>query len=127
MPHADIYSIDGIEHAKNLKSLKVGYSRIQSLEPLRDLVQLERIDFHDNMITSVEPLKNLTKLTHMTLSDNYIKDITPLKSLTNLESYMCTTIELVRFKLSKTFLNWIDCMLWGITLVISVLLIICLT
>ena len=80
-----ITDLTGLEHATNLNDLNLGLNRIDNLEPLASLIQLETLDLLGNRIKDITPLANLRNLTTLILSYNQVSDLTPLANLINLE------------------------------------------
>lgn len=103
-----IYSIKGVEHLTNLKTLEVHKNNIKDLTPISNLKNLRTLSIGDNPISNLSPLNNLTNLVdlqmfrintndlsqiknlgnlvHLKISGNAIEDIQPLKGLTSLEA-----------------------------------------
>ena len=79
-----ITDLTGLEHAKDLKSLKLGGNRISDVTPLAGLTQLKFLDLHFNEIRDITPLAELRYLTNLNLASNQISDIQPLVALTQL-------------------------------------------
>ncbi len=84
--NSGISSLQGLEHAVNLKFLHLTQSLISNLIPLKNLVSLEVLKLYDNKISDVTPLANLTNLENLNLSANQIRNIVSLANLTNLEN-----------------------------------------
>ena len=94
---ANIHVLTGLQHAHNLKTLRLGSNNIVDLSPLAELTQLTSLNLAFNVspvsvngLTDVTPLENLTKLRTLNLGGNYITDVTPLEKLpklTNLEMW----------------------------------------
>ncbi|WP_272878967.1 excalibur calcium-binding domain-containing protein [Rothia nasimurium] len=100
-----ITSLQGVENLKNLKQLLIGgaskstgkINQVTSLEPLRNLTELENLTADNNLITDLSPLTNLNKLSRVILANNnsqerlgtkptVVMDVSPLanKPLTTL-------------------------------------------
>jgi internalin A len=78
-----IYTIERLE---NLTELRLAGKNITEIPvQIRCLVNLERLDLHNNQITNLEPLKYLVKLEKLYLENNGIADLEPLKYLVKLE------------------------------------------
>lgn len=67
-----IVSLQGLEHAKNLKYIELSNNKIQDLSPLSNLTKLEYANLSRNKITDITCIKDLDKLTIIQLEDNYI-------------------------------------------------------
>ena len=95
--NANIHVLTGLQHAHNLKTLRLGRNNIADVSPLAELTQLtslnlssNRSSFSVNGLTDVSPLENLTQLRTLNLGGNYITDVSPLENLpklTNLEMW----------------------------------------
>jgi len=59
-------------------------NNIKDLSPLRNLENLVRLDFSNNIVSDLSPVSSLENLEVITFRDNNISDITPLKHLDNL-------------------------------------------
>lgn len=70
-----ISSLKGLEEAKNLYSLNIGYNNISDLTPLSNLQSLEYIYLLGNQVTDISSLTNLPSLRILDLSDNNIIDV----------------------------------------------------
>ena len=82
---SDIASLQGLEHAINLRFLHLSSSQIVDLTPLANLVSLEVLKLYDNEVLDITPLANLTNLQELNLSGNQITDVAPLANLVNLK------------------------------------------
>ncbi|MXV73545.1 leucine-rich repeat domain-containing protein, partial [Candidatus Poribacteria bacterium] len=80
-----ISSLQGLEHAVNLRFLHITHSLLSDLTPLKDSVSLTVLKLWENEISDITPLVNLTNLEELQLSDNHIREIAPLSGLTNLQ------------------------------------------
>ena len=79
-----IRDLTGLEHATNLKRLKLGKNRITDLSPLAGLNSLAwELDLHSNAISDISPLAGLTHLAVLNLKSNEITDLSPLAGLTD--------------------------------------------
>ena len=73
-----ISSLQGLEHAVNLRFLHITHSLFSDLTPIKNLVSLEVLKLWDNEISDIKPLANLANLEELHLSGNEITDISPL-------------------------------------------------
>ena len=80
-----ISSLQGLEHAVNLRFLHLTHSLFSDLTPLKNLVSLEVLKLYGNEISDITPLANLTNLENLNLSGNQIRNVAPLSKLTNLQ------------------------------------------
>ncbi len=88
---SDISSLQGLEHAVNLRLLHITHSLISDLTPLKNLETIEVLKLWGNKISDITPLTNLTNLEELHLSENQIRDVAPLSGLTNLRLLDLTT------------------------------------
>ncbi|CEN83813.1 internalin A-like protein/ S-layer protein [[Clostridium] sordellii] len=81
-PRRGIKSLEGLEYAKNLKTLKVSMNRITDLTPIKDLTNLEFLEVFRNEISDLTPLKNLKNLEHLDIYNNKgIVNLEPISKL----------------------------------------------
>ena len=80
-----IRSLEGLQHAKNLKFLHVGKGQISDLTPLSGLLNLHTLKLEVHQIVDISPLSKLKNLRELRLEGNSISDLTPLSGLLNLE------------------------------------------
>ena len=75
-------SLHGIERLKNLHSLRLNGSGLQSaaLAPLATLSQLDTLDLSNNQLVDLVALASLRKLRLLVLAQNSIVDLAPLDS-----------------------------------------------
>ncbi|SEN36926.1 Leucine Rich repeat-containing protein [Mesobacillus persicus] len=113
-----VTDLSGIEYATNLKKLDLGYTNIESLEPLtklpnlfeldlmysglKDITELSNIkslkslNLRDNLIENADLLKDLQELEELNLKMNYVTDIQFLTSLPNLKKVNLNDLPLDR-------------------------------
>lgn len=70
-----LQSISGIDKAKNLERLDLGYHKIVDITPLQTLTNLSFLNIADNKIKDISCLALCKNLEHLFLSNNPIKDI----------------------------------------------------
>lgn len=80
-----IRDLTGLEHATNLRALRLPYNQIDDLSPIAGLSQLTELIINDNRIKDIAPLSGLLQLQNVDLHRNLIEDLAPLAGLTNLE------------------------------------------
>jgi len=80
-----IQDLEPLEGLINLERLYLGSNKIQDLEPLAGLTNLERLYLGNNKIQDLEPLEGLINLKFLYLGSNKIQDLEPLEGLINLE------------------------------------------
>lgn len=79
----DISSLEGLQHALNLRYLDLENNAISDLTPLADLILLEQLLLGNNVISDITTLAKLTGLTWLRLDNNpEVGDISALASLT---------------------------------------------
>ena len=66
--------------------IKLNKNKISDLKPLKDLANLQSLDFADNTIKDISPLANLKGLQYIELTNNQIEKLEPLSGLTSLTS-----------------------------------------
>ena len=107
LENKDISDLQGIQYLTNIKKLYLRGNNIKSIEPLKNLTDLEvlalnnnkiedikslsylknlvELDLQGNKVTDVSPLKGLAKLKQLSLMNNKVSDISKLGNLVNLE------------------------------------------
>ena len=85
-PGKKIKDLTGIQHATNLKTLRLPFNEIRDITLLTELTQLEQLRLTSNRMSDVSPLAKLVNLSALTIDDNRISDLSPLTALTNLLS-----------------------------------------
>ena len=81
----EIESLEGLQHATNLRLLDLWNNRISDLTPLSNLHNLEELGLSGNVIKDVSPLAGLINLLVLTIENNQITDVEPLRGLTQLQ------------------------------------------
>ncbi len=81
-------NLTGLEHATNLRDLRIAQNPIEDLSPIANLTQLEELHFWQDPLRptnlNLRPLTHLTNLRMLVLSGNGITDISPLANLQHL-------------------------------------------
>ena len=85
LPWMNIFSLQGLEHATNLKSLNLSNNFIEDLKPLEKLTELEDLNLTNNKIKNPESLGKLTKLRQLVLRKNLMNSLDFMNNL-NVES-----------------------------------------
>ena len=80
-----VSDLGGLEHALNLRVLKLPGNEIEDLTALSGLHRLRDLDLSGNRIKDVAPLRGLAALRRLDLRDNAVADIGPLAGLAALE------------------------------------------
>lgn len=104
-----IESLEGLQHAVNLRSLIVPEHHIERLEPIRNLKHLEFLVLEGNNISDIKPLSNLVGVNRLVLFKNQIEDIKPLSGLTNLTDLLIHNNRIKDISALKELpLRWLD-------------------
>ena len=82
----EIESLEGLQHAPNLRLLNLSINRISDLTPLANLHSLEELELDRNIIKDISPIAELTNLLVLTLRRNLITNVEALSGLTNLRA-----------------------------------------
>ena len=82
----DLTSLDSLRKLKTLRRLEINNAGLTDIEPLSELTQLETLRLGDNHISDLSPLSNLKNLKTLELWGNLISDLTPLAELTQLNN-----------------------------------------
>ena len=80
-----VSDLGGLEHAINLRVLRLPGNEIEDLTALSGLRRLKVLDLSGNRIRDVAPLRGLAALRRLDLRDNAVADIAPLAGLAALE------------------------------------------
>ena len=88
-----IESLEGLQYAKSAKMIDICYTsniegkKIDSVEPLAPLTQLQTLYLKQDGITDISPLGSLVNLEQLDVSGNYeIADITAVKDMSKLQT-----------------------------------------
>ena len=81
---ANIRNLTGLEHATNLKDLRLDRNAISDISVLAGLTDLTGLGLDENSISDISTLAGLTNLTNLLIGGNNISDISTLAGLTNL-------------------------------------------
>lgn len=86
-----IIKLDPLAELTDLKILYCGFNyKIESIEPLSYLPNLERLGCDNNQIIDLNPLRKLKKLRVLDCGKNIIESLKPLEDLTNLQYLDCS-------------------------------------
>lgn len=75
-----IANLSGIEFT-GLSAINVSINQIATIEPLRGMPDLTRVDLFDNQISNLQPLAGLGHMTSLDFSFNQVADLQPLTHL----------------------------------------------
>ena len=81
---ANIRNLTGLEHATNLKDLRLDRNAISDISVLAGLTDLTGLGLDENSISDISALAGLTNLTNLLIGGNNISDISVLAELTDL-------------------------------------------
>lgn len=105
---ANIFSLDGMEYAINLKNLDLANNFIENITPISTLSRLETLNLANNKILNAEDLGRLDKLKKLSLKKNLITNIDFLSRLSleeldisynsNLKTYVEESLDLTKLK-----------------------------
>ena len=77
----EVRDLTGLEHCINLTNLNCQSNKIENIDALAQMPQLEWLFLNNNAITDIAPLAGLTKLDLLSLSGNPITSLAPLADL----------------------------------------------
>ena len=81
-----ISDLTGLEHAHNLRELRLELNTISDVSSLSKLTQLRDLKLNRNDISDISPLKTLSNLQILAIGSNDILDISSLTELTQLKT-----------------------------------------
>ena len=84
--YKEIESLEGLQHAPNLRLLDLDGNRISDLTPLANLTNLVELGLDRNRVSDISLLAGLINLQVLTIDENRISDLTPLVNLHSLEA-----------------------------------------
>jgi Leucine-rich repeat (LRR) protein len=82
----DLTTLDSLRELKTLRRLEINHAGITNIDALSELTQLEILTLVDNQISDLSPLRNLKNLKRLYLHFNLISDVSPLAELTQLNN-----------------------------------------
>jgi len=82
--YSNINSIEPIRKLINLKELRMPKTSVSSLEPIRELFDLRILDASNTKITSIDPLVNARNMESLNISSTNVTKLDALKNLRNL-------------------------------------------
>ena len=106
-----------IRNPEEVIELDCSNNQIETLEPIRELTNLQKLYCYGNQLTTLEPIRELTNLQILVCSNNQLITLEPIRELTNLQDLNCrnnklTTLEPIR---ELTNLQKLDCRLNKLT------------
>ena len=82
----ELTSLDSLRELKTLRRLEINNAGITNIDALSELTRLETLTLVNNRISDLSPLRNLKNLKVLLLHYNLISDLTPLAELTQLNA-----------------------------------------
>ena len=101
---SNIFSLDGLEYAVNLKNLNLANNFIEDTTPLKNLINLKTLDLSHNKIKELDSLSNLKKITELSVKKNLISKLDFLSDM-NLEKLDLSYNSSVKSEIKKIKLN----------------------
>ena len=74
----------GAAERARVQSLYLAGSGLTSLQPIKELKQLTKLDLDNTQVSDLEPIKELKQLTELYLSGTQVTDLSPIKELKQL-------------------------------------------
>lgn len=91
---SDSVKLSDIKNVIGLSELDLSTNQyIQTLDPLAQLLNLNKLDLSGTNINDLTPIRNLTELVELNLSNTRVKDLAPLKYSNKLEGLMMNNTE----------------------------------
>jgi hypothetical protein len=88
----ELTSLKGIEYLTRLKVIDLPHSRIFDLEPLRNLIEIESLNFYDSDIENLDPLTNLRELRSLRIGAALsLTNLSPLSNFNELVNLDCSS------------------------------------
>ena len=87
--YTKIRSLDYLRNVSNLTDLRCYYTNITSLSVLENAKRLKKLDCSDTEVESLTPIQNLTELEYLDCSNTFVKTLDPLRNLRNLRVVSC--------------------------------------
>jgi internalin A len=78
-----VTTLEPLRVLNNLTKLNCNNTMVSDLEPLRSLTQLSALDCSHTSVSDLEPLRDLRSLAHLNCSRTPVADLGPLRELTN--------------------------------------------
>ena len=100
-----ITSLEPIKNLINLEILYCHYNEIGSLDPIKNLINLKILHCYNNNIQSLDPIKNLINLKILCCSHNKIQSLDPIKNLINVDQLDCGSNKIKLLEPIKNLIN----------------------
>ena len=83
---AGLGNVDFLAYMPKIQVVILGdCTKVASIEPLRNCLELEYLEMFSTKVTDLSPLENLTKLEHLNISRVPAEDLSPIMNLSNLK------------------------------------------
>ena len=79
-----ITDLTGLEHAVNLKDVRLADNQISDITPLAKSTNMEALELYNNNISDISSLAGMVNLTRLYIYDNSVSDLSPLTEKINL-------------------------------------------
>ena len=80
-----ITDLTGLEHAVNLKDVRLADNQISDITPLAKSTNMEALELYNNNISDISSLAGMVNLTRLYIYDNSVSDLSPLTEKINLQ------------------------------------------
>lgn len=81
LPWANIFALDGLEYAVNLKNLNLSNNFVEDLNPIKNLKNLEDLNVNNNKIKDARVIAGLSNLKKLSIAKNNIANLDFLKGI----------------------------------------------
>ena len=79
-----VEDIEPLRDLSQLQVLSLDRTQVMDFEPLRELTRLQTLSLGSTQVSDLEPLRKLTQLWWLTLNGTQVSDLSPLRELTQL-------------------------------------------
>ncbi|MCC5945063.1 MAG: hypothetical protein JJT94_09005 [Bernardetiaceae bacterium] len=87
--NAAINTLEPLRELLELRSLNANKTSVSNIEPLQDLIALRDIKLNRTQVLDLRPLSALTDLEALHIENTRVSDLSPLKTLKNLKLLYC--------------------------------------
>ncbi len=94
-----------LEVPGDITTLDIGNNPIESIEPLADKTDLEKLYIYGTLVSNLKPIAGLYNLKDLDLSRTDVKNISPLKNLKNLEILWMDSVSVSSFSALANLTN----------------------
>ena len=103
--YSTITSLEPIKNLINLEKLYCFGNKIESLKPIKDLINLEKLHCFCNQIESLKPIEDLINLEELYCFHNKIHSLEPTKNLIKLKKLSCNCNLVTSLEPTKNLIN----------------------